>query len=477
MVKIPVNLTGSSATYRSRAQSAQVTRNLFPMFIDDNASVKSRYILDSFVGQSAFFSDATFGVGRGLAVYKETMYRVAGSSLYSVSASGVHTSLGTIAGTAQCTFTSAVDGLIIANGQGRVYRYTGSVFSEITDSDLETPNSAAFINAKTIYDGTSGRFSVSDVGDSTSIGALNFGTAESNVDDLVRGYVFNQRYYAFGTETIETFWDSPAALNPPLVRVEGSILQVGLHAFYSLSSNDTSMFFLADDQKVYALGAGLVRVSTDILDYIISTYSKTDDAIGWCMTLRGQNYYVLTFPTANKTWVLPEGGEWFEWSSGVTGGRNRANSYVFCYNKHYVESNVNGDIYELDWDVYTETGSTIVRQRDTGTFHGGLLPMGRGATAAGMEFEIKQFELLMETRVGELSGEGHDPQIILQLSYDGGRTFGNEYIGYIGNTNQDFIKVYWYGLGRGHEVVFRIKVTDPVYVSIHSAIIDAEAIR
>ena len=472
MPRISANLTGASSKYKSRSLSAQVTRNFFPMLIPDDNAVKSRYILESFVGQKAFFSDVSFGTGRGLASYKGVMYRVAGTTLYSVSSAGVHTSLGTIAGSKQCVFASATDGLIIANNDGNVYRYTGSVFSEITDSDLESPKSCAFINAKTVYDGNTGRFAVSDVGDSTSINPLNYGTAESNVDDLVRVFTFNQRLFAYGKATIEVFWDSPAAINPPLVRVEGSILQVGLGAFYSLSSNDGSMFFLSDDRKVYAYnGASISKVSTILFEAEISTYSVISDAIGWNMTLRGVEYYVLIFPSQDKTWVLPIGGEWFEWSSGVLGGRNRANSYVFAYDRHFVEDYDSGDIYELDWEVYTETGDAIVRTRDTGVLHGGSL-----FNQIGRPFEIKQFELEMETRVGDLSGEGHDPQIILQLSWDGGRTFGNQYIGYIGNTNQDFIRVYWHNLGRGTEVVFRVSVSDPIYVSIHGAMIDYEAI-
>lgn len=447
------------------------------MAINDNNSVKSNYVLESFVGQKSFFSNNGLGVGRGLTSYKEKMYRVVGTRLYYVDALAVHTVIGEIAGVTQCTFASATDGLIIANGEGRVYRYTGSYFSEITDSDLESPKSASFINGKTVYDGINGRFAVSDVGDSTSINALNYGTAESNVDDLVRGYVFNQKFFAFGKKTIETFWDSPAALNPPLIRVEGSILQIGLEAFYSLSSNETSMFFLSSDKKVYAYnGNSLQKVSTNILEYIIDNYSTVSDAVGWCMTLRGNNFYVLTFPTANKTWVYPAGGEWFEWSSGLVGGRNNANSYVYCYGKHYVENYQNADIYELDWETYTEAGALISKQRDTGVLHGGMVPISRTATASGRDIEIKSFELMMETRVGDLSGEGHDPQIILQVSGDGGRTFGVENIGYIGNTNQDFIRVYWYNLGRYPEAMFRVKVTDPVYVSIHSAVIDVEAI-
>lgn len=472
MPRISANLTGASSKYKSRSLSAQVTRNLYPMLIPDDNAVKSKYILESFVGQKAFASNTSFGTARGLAVYKEIMYRVAGTTLYSVSSTGTHTAIGTIIGTSQCTFASATDGLIIANGSGNVYRYTGSVFSEITDSDLESPLSCAFINAKTVYDGNTGRFAVSDVGDSTTINPLNYGTAESNVDDLVRVYSFNQRLFAYGVKTIEVFWDSPAALNPPLVRVEGAILQIGLGAFYSLSNNDGAMFFLSDDRRVYAYdGASISKVSTTLFEYQLSTYSTISDAIGWNMTLRGVEFYCLTFPTEDKTWVLPVGGEWFEWSSGVLGGRNRANSYIFAYGRHFVEDYQTSDIHELDWETYTETGNTISRVRDSGVLHGGSL-FGQ----IGQPFEIKQLEIIMETRVGDLSGEGHDPQIILQLSYDGGRTFGNEYIGLIGNTNQDFIKVYWYNLGRGNEVVFRVKVTDPVYVSIHAAMLDYEPI-
>ena len=471
MPRFPVNISGGTSRYKSRSLSNQRTINLRPWLIQDDPSVKYKYILENFAGKKLFSSDNDYGVSRGLVEYKGILYRIAGTNLYSVSSSGVHTLIGSVGGSNErCVFAKAVDGLVICNGAGQAYIYKPDVlsFSQISDNDIEAPVSCTFLNNQTIYDGDGGRFVVSDVGDSTSINGLNYATAESNVDDLVSVYAFNQRLYLFGEKTIETWWNSGSG-SPPFDRIEGGIFQIGLASRDSLSSNDNGMYFLSDEKRVVFIGSsGFQYVSTDAIEQEISQYDDYASSVGFCMTLEGHNYYALTFPTSDKTFIFPEEGQWFEWSSGTSFGRDISNSYVSVYNKNIVDDYRNGNLYELDFNTYTNNGDAMLRVRDTAPFHSGII-----GDAEGRDIVINRFELFMETRVGDLVGESHDPQISLQLSYDGGRTFGNEYRALIGNTNQDFIKVYWDNLGRAENVVFRILISDPVYVSIHSAFIDA----
>jgi len=401
---------------------------------------------------------------RGIFEHQGVLYSVNGINLYSVNSSGDHTLLGSggeILGTDDCIFAGIGDNVVIVT-EGKAFVYDGSTIDEVDDADLETPNGVAHLNNQIIYDGDGGRFASSDVGDATSIDGLNYATAESNADDLVRPYVLNQTLYLMGDRTIEQWWNSGSG-SPPFDRIEGGIIPVGLKALLSVADNGDVMYFLADDLRIYAVsGSSKQILSTIPLANAVEGYSTVTDAIGTYFTLEGQGFYQITFPTEDKSWCFHEQSkQWFEVSSGNDGGRAIFNHAVQAYNKTIVADKANGNLYELDVETFNENGATIHRQRDTAPFHGGLI--GR----PGKWIEFNRVELHLETGVGDLT---QTPNIILSWSDDGGRTFSTESWGTlnIGSAGDYQRKVEWFGLGGAYDRIFRIKASEAVRFSIYS---------
>jgi len=462
---VPINLTGGSYSHKSLPISAQVTRNFWPQLIDDPFA-KGKYVLESFAGQKLF---GTIGsVGRGIFYHNSLLYRVAGTSLYSVNSSGTHVLLGSIPGTERCIFDAIGTDIIVVT-ERKAYIYNGSSVSEVTDSDLESPDSVTVLNNQAIYDGNEDNFGVSDVGDASSINGLNYASAESRSDNLVRVYAFDQVVYMMGETTTELWWNSGVG-QPPFDRVEGGIVEVGLGAIHAVTNTKENLFFFGNDRKVYAVkGSTASAITTEPLVRTFQSYSTVNDAIMWSMNMRDQDFIVLTFPTENKTFVLPIGGQWFEWSSGVEGSRNIANSYTYAYGKHIVEDYSNGNLYELDFDTYTENANAIVRLRDSAPLHGGLFG------APGRTLFMNKLEIILETGVGiNGSGQGSDPVIMVSFSDDGGKTFSTETWGSIGKLGEFQWKVELFCLGSFTSRIIRIKTSDPVYYSIVDASVDIE---
>ena len=465
---VPLNITGGSYQSRSRPLSAQVTRNFYPE-LQDSPSTQERYVLQSFPGYKVFGTPGSSNsVDRGMLFHQGVLHKISGINLYTVDSSGAHTLRGTIIGSLPCVLTGFSSTVLIATGEGRLYVSNGTTVVETTDVDLESPTSVAHLNQRAIVNGSGARFAVSAVGDSTDFNALDYATAESNADDLVRVYVFDQRLLLFGEETLEPWFNSYVG-RPPFDRIEGGIMTVGLASRMSVANNDTFFYFLADDRRVYR-GIGSVQpVSNIAISNAFEGYTTVNDAIGFCFTLQGQNFYQLTFPTEDHTWVYSEAvSQWFELSRSGSTGRALSNSYAFAYSKHLVGDYNSSIIYELDVDTFTENGSPITRVRDTGPLHGGLLG------APGSEIELNRFELILERGVGLIIGQGADPVIMLSLSIDGGQTFGTEIWAHIGESAQFMKKVEWHGLGRASEFLIRISTSDPVPYSIHSANADIE---
>lgn len=456
-----INLTGGTDKHKSSFVSNQVTRNFWPQLIDDSI-VKNGYVLESFVGQVLFGTAP--GIGRGAIYFNGLLYRVCGNIFYSVDSLGVHTALGSVPGTEKCILDGIGDDVIFtADRRVFVFNTVTLVFSENTDPNLESPDALTVLNNQVIYDGEGGRFGVSNVGDPFTINGLNYATAESKADALIRPFAFNEFVYMFGVSTIEQWWNSGIG-NPPFDRVQGGINEIGLASLHGIARTPDRLYFVGSDRRVYELrGSVAIPISDDSLVRQFESYSTIRDAIAWNMTLRNKNFLVITLPTANKTWILPEGGQWFEWSSGVNGERNKANSYVKAYDKHLVEDFQNGNLYLLDFDIYTENNEPIARQRDSACISGSLFG------APGKKITMNQLVLEVQSGVGTISGQGKDPVIMMSYSDDSGKTFSTERWGKIGKMGQFKNRVVFNSLGSFYERIIRLRATDPVYFNIRNA--------
>lgn len=457
----PLNLTGGTYKHKSLPLSAQKTINFWPQ-LQTNAGAKSSYILESFPGLTLF--SAGVNRNRGMFTHKSVVYQVSGTDLVSISSAGTRTVLGTIPGKGRCIFDALVDSIIIVTG-GRVFEWNGTTLTEGAAASFETPNSVTVINNQAIYDGDESRFCVSDVGTPLTINGLNYGSAESKADEIVRPFAFNEVVRMFGTETIEGWWNSGEG-NPPFDRLEGGILNIGLKAIESVAVNDRNLYFLGTDSQVYVISGGdAVAISPQPITREIDLFTNAADAIGWCMNYQGQEFYVLTFITDDKTFIYAEGGEWFQLSSGVIGGRYLGQGYAYCYNKHLITDHVS-NIYYLSDTTYSENGSVIQRTRDSAPIHGGLFGQ------PGKSIEMGSLVLIMETGTGTVSQT--DPVVMLSFSDDGGKTWSEQMFGDIGSMGQFQREVRWDGLGAFESRIIRIQTSDDVYYSIHSASVELE---
>ena len=467
---IPINLTGGMYQHKSRPLSKQVTRNWWPQ-AQATQKARSDYVLQSFYGLK-LFKDQSGTSDRGMLVNQGKLYKVTDTTLYQVDNIGTHTVLGTIPGSYRCRLKAMGSQIIIVNGSGLVYVWNGTTLTQVTDPNIGLPRSVAVLNSQAIYDaGTGQGFDVSDVGTPGTINGLNNASAESSSDDLLIPYAWRETAYLMGKETIELWYNSGQG-NPPFDKIQGAVINVGLDAIDSVADMPDFLFFFGSDKQFHSLTPGSTAVDTPISNPAMAkefqSYLITSDCIGWCQEFEGQWFYVATFPTQNVTWVYPVGGEWFQWGSSDT-GRLRANSYAYVFNKHLVAEYNSGRIFELDPETYTDAGEAIIRTRDSAPIHSGLFG------ADNKEFEINSLELVVETGIGLIEGQGSDPRIMLSVSRDGGKSFGTERQLRIGKLGERvLVRTNSLGRFRPQGCVLRVEFSEPTYCAIYSANIDAE---
>lgn len=457
---LPISVAGGTYRHTDLSLTAQRTVNYWPQR-QQAGNEKSPYILESFPGYKSFYSGS--GINRGMFAHRGALYKLNATTLYSLNSSGAATSLGNIPGDGRAVFAGLGSTIIIV-ANSVAYTWDGSTLTTGTDVDFESPNTVTVLNNQALYDGDNDRFAVSNVGAPLNINALNYGTAEYSGDDLLRPFSFGTVVYMFGRETIEQWWNDVSVDNPPFSPIEGGTIEIGLGALYSVAKTSSRVYFFGNNNQVYALdGASAQPILPDVIVREIDSFSVVDDAVAWCMQYEGTWFYVLSFPTGDRTFIYPEGGEWFELSSGTSGGKFNGENYAFVFNKHLIADNA-GDIWELDKNTFQEDSRTIRRERVLAPVHSGLF--GRN----GLPIEISYFKLIGKTGTGTLSVT--DPEVILQYS-DDGENWSTEQRGDVGKMGKTVELIFEINEAM-ENWIFRIISTDAVYSSWHSAAIEAE---
>lgn len=459
---IPFNTTGPSYQSRSRPLASQESKMFYPQVAEEG---KDNFVLHSFYGLKKVGLGA--GPDRGMHNFAEVGYRIAGTKLQSFDKLGNHTDIGNIPGTQRMIMADDGANLIIVGEDGQ-FIYDGSTISSITDANIVGSTSATFLNSQIIYGNTSTNlYVVANPNDPANANGLNAARAESDPDELVRTYAFQQNVYMFGTRTVEPYWN-PGVGNPPIERLDGQIIQVGTSAIHSPANTDEALYWLGDDNAIYfTTGGQRQRISTAAISNAIEGYSTTDDAIGYTFTIQGMNFYALTFPAAGKTWCVNEslGNKgWFELSSGTEGGIYQGSSLINVYGKNFVADKDNGNLYELDRDTFTNNGEAIQRRRVTSTIDSRIFGIGPGA-----EVQASTVKFIMETGVGLIEGQGENPKIQFEVSFDGGRSWTERGWGDVGRLGEYTIQVEMDLLDIFYEMMIRLTTSDPIQYSIYSA--------
>jgi hypothetical protein len=420
------------------------------------------------------FSTPGSGPIRGLATMDGVLYAVSGSGVYKIIANGTATLLGTLStATGTVSMDASASQLVIVTNPA-AYVATSSTLTAISDPDFPGASTVSYLDGYHIFSRPdTQQFFISDLLAATSYDALDFASAESSPDDVVRVLVDHREVWLFGERSVEV-WVNTGASAFPFERQPGSILERGCAAAFSPSKMDNSVYWLGDDRIVYkAEGYNPARISTHAIEQAIHGYATVSDAIGFSYTADGHAFYVLTFPSEPATWVYDAAtGLWHERdsrASDVSIGRWRASSYTYAYGKHLVGDYSTGTVWELDSDTYAEGDEDLIRTACSPPIH-----------AEGLRAFMRRLELDMETGVGLSSGQGSDPQAMLSWSDDGGRTWTSEVWAPLGQSvSLGGIGVYrarvkWHRLGSFRQRVLKLSISDPVKTVILGATADID---
>jgi hypothetical protein len=197
----------------------------------------------------------------------------------------------------------------------------------------------------------------------------------------------------------------------------------------------------------------------------ISKYAVISDAIGMSYQQSGHEFYILTFPSADKTWCYDlTTGLWHRRATRDNFNvlhRDHANCTAFFQGLNLFGDKGNGLIYEASITTFTDYSDI-----------GNLIPRIRRCRHLTQDLQrvyYHDFQIQFQPGVGLQTGQGSDPQAMLKWSDDGGFTWSNEHWKPLGKVGKYKNRVRWTKLGTSRDRIFEVQVTDPIFPVIVSA--------
>lgn len=385
--------------------------------------------------------------------------------------------LGTHSGPVSMTDNGA--SLYLCDGPNRYsYNFASGVFAVVSDGAFLGADVVDFVDNFIVYNrpGTN-EWGSTDLKATTSNG-LNFAFKDSTSDNIVSLIVNRREIFLLGERTTEV-WVDVGAFPFPFGRVPGTTSQHGCLAPGSVARLGESFAWLAQDtrgQSVVTVMQGYepVRVSTHAVEADIQSFAVQNDAIAYSYQQDGHEFYMLTFPTADRTWCYDLSSNlwhkraWRDESDILH--RHRSNCAAHFNGETIVGDFMNGNFYSLDLDKYEDditvaVTSAIKRVRRCPHLTADL----------NRQF-FHDFQIQFQPGVGLQTGQGSDPQAMLRWSDDGGSTWSRERWASIGRAGRYKNRCRWPGpLGSGRDRIFEVVVTDPVNAVIVSANLNASA--
>ena len=459
-------LWGFGQQGKSATVTSQRHLNVYAEIAQD--AEKSRLV---FYGTPGLILRLSFGDTpvRGWIAVGSLYYVVHRGTFYEVDNAGTKTSRGTIS-TTTGKVDMAYDGAVIVITTGtNGYTYTVATTTLALISDAQYPDAANNVTWLGGYfivdDGVSDVFQYSP--DGTNWDALDFATAESNPDGLVRPFADNGELLLLGQSTLEP-WGLAQGGDDVFVPIKGAAQEYGLAARWTLTKYNSGIAGLFKNQAgqvqvMFISGYVPKPISSQELDSIINGYETVSDATAYSYMLGGHPMFQINFPTPGKSWLYDMSSNlWSPVEYGLDGERHRGELHLDFLNKPLISDYETGDIYELDPDTYTDNGTAIAREI-----------IGKHFFKNNDRVTVDELYADFETGVGLVSGQGSNPQAMLQISKDNGHTWGNELWTTIGAIGTYLTRVEWRRLGRARDWTFKIRVTDPIKFVLTFAAIKA----
>lgn len=452
------------------------------------------------------------GVARGL--YRATngaLYAVVGRSVYSVSSSYAYTQIGTL-GTDTGNPVSMVDNgtvMVIVDGSpaGYTVALADNTFAPIVSDGFYGADKVDYIDTYFLFNKPGTSIYYASNSNSTAFDPLWFGAKVGYADPLQTLAVMHREIYLIGTLTTEVHYNDGGA-NFPFSIMQGTFIEHGCAAKYSVGKFGNALFLLSQDLEGQAVVVKIanyqsIKISTPAIDAALAKYTVIDDAIGYCYQKEGHPFYVLTFPTEDRTWVYDVlNNMWHEWVWFDANGRehrHRSNCCAFAFGKNLVGDFETGELYALDPDTYTDAGAStpitrirsfphmmndgkrvrytqFIADMQVGTAGGTGAPGAEIVVAADPDPTVMVLsdgtpQFLIGADTPDAPASQDEPMVSLRWSDTRGASWGNAVTSSLGAAGEYLTSIQFQRLGMARDRVFELSWASNSMTALNGAFV------
>jgi hypothetical protein len=479
-----IDILGGSYEQKYLNYNSQRTINWYPVITTQEEQSKTQIALFPTPGLSTF-ATSTGRYGRGIFTARTTLYNrcftVIDKTLYEVNPAGTLTSRGTL--TNVPTGSSKVWMEVNGNQELMIGNYTASYYlnlstntlTELTDADYpENITSLAYMDGYMVV-ASGGRVYFSDANSVSAWTGSSVFTPTLRADPTIAVGAQKGILYCFGSETIEPYYlDGTASVFSRYGAT--NTLQTGILSEATLAKFDQGFIFVSKSQSGELGVALLVDNQVNPIDdsairwKLNSVASDMNTASGHVIqTKDGRTVYRLSVPDLATTFCYDiSSNMWTEQQSTVPADDSDGSINYDVYRGKYL-TNFNGlnlytDVYtgnilKEDYSIFTEVGETIRRLRRSQTF----------TDEDFKDISVVSFELDGAKGTALSSGQGSDPIMVLDVSYDGGHTYTSSYNIPLGSIGDYRVRQRVFNLGTGRDLVFQLTLTDPIDFMMQAA--------
>lgn len=468
-------------SYRSPAFRADVeqTVNFYTQVVESPGRVADR-ILCPTPGFSTFATSSLAPI-RATFAQDGRRFAIIGFGFVEISSTGVVTVRGSVnndglSGTISSSGDAGRQLFIVAGGSGYCYDLVGNVLTAVPAAGVGLVQGAYLDGFFLALDSTS-TFRISNLLDGLTWDPLQVAQRNDAPDKWKALIVVGKYIWLLGSETTSVLYDA-ASFPFPFALVPGVLINRGIGPVFSVADVNGACVWIEQSRGgscmvVRSDGFGApVRISNHAIEHALQGYTSISNTVSCAWEWEGHLFYQANFQTADDSWAVDAlSGEWFKplyWNT-TTGRYERSRVQYHCFDgvSHLMGDRSTGTIYALSGDVYTDVGGVPMRRLRR-------CPFPRLLDVSDYVF-VSSLQLLCDVGIGLATGQGVDPQVMMRISRDGGKTWGNEHWTTAGAMGQWLTRVVWNRLGRFRDGmgVLEIVVSDPVPFRIIGAEFDA----
>jgi hypothetical protein len=353
---------------------------------------------------------------------------------------------------------------IVSAGLYKVIDTGTDTLQDINIPGLDPPQSFAVVDGYGLLPGPGDKWHITSADDFTQVDLLDFASAESDPDEIVRVIEHNNEAWLLGARTTEP-WSNTGGSFPftRTHRFDQGCLAAGTAAIV----NDRLMCVLDDKTVGMANGYRFQRVSNHGVERAIEAEPNKADMTATTFTFQGHHFYVLNGTNFSYQYDTTTGS----WSERQSYGLDRWRiDTVTEFNGGLIAGDyANGKLYTMSADHKDEAGQPIVMS---------MIPPPVHALPHKLNMSNLQVHAVPGVGLNTTNAANIDPKMMIRYSDDGGQTWRGEKhrsLGKLGET-QTRVKVNRLAQLKRNSRLFEFSISADVDRGIMGATMDVEAL-